>query len=275
MAEFNSLLAALSSFAWPSLLLAVLIYFRKELESIFLQFQRQLASGAALKWKDFEFRAIQIDALDIRDGSEYTQVPADKLLFDKRHKSYRENKNLFLVHRARPSGQLHPFNKLPTYDITVYLLSHKNFGHLNDVREVQYYFGQHFGLKQNEYETKFVVRNGTDNFAVRTNAYGPMLCEARIVFNDGSETSVSRYFRRYWLSVQHRRPARHRVHLHDVAAEHVLTIVGEELAGDVLRRRQEADRAVLRMGALEAMTRNASAMNGRMIMLSAPGVRAH
>ncbi|WIW45732.1 pYEATS domain-containing protein [Bradyrhizobium sp. 62B] len=193
MAEFNNFLTALAGFAWPAALLVILVYFRRELRSIALQFQRQLASGAALKWKDFEFRAIQIDALDLRNGSEYTQVPADKFLFDKRHKSYRDNKNLFLVHRTRPSGQFHPFNKLPTYDITVYLLSHKNFGHLNDVREVQYYFGQHFGLKQNEYGTKFVVTNGTDNFAVRTNAYGPTLCEARIVFHDGSETSVSRY----------------------------------------------------------------------------------
>ncbi|RXH16588.1 hypothetical protein EAS56_06245 [Bradyrhizobium guangzhouense] len=193
MASFNNLLTALSGFAWPALLLVVLVYFRNELRSIALQFQRQLASGAALKWKDFEFRAIQIDVLDARQGSEYAQVPADKFLFEKRHKSYKENKNPFLVHRTSPSGQFHPFNKLPTYDITVYLLSHKNFGHLNDVKEVQYYFGHHFGLQQGEYGTKFVVKNGTDNFAVKTNAYGPMLCEARVVFHDGSETSVSRY----------------------------------------------------------------------------------
>jgi hypothetical protein len=193
MAEFSSLLTALSGFAWPALVLAVGVYFRGEIRSLFLQFQRQLASGAALKWKDFEFRAIQIDPLDLRDGSEYIQEPADKHFFDRRHKSYNQNKNLFLVHRVRPSGQFHAFNKLPTYDITVYLLSHKNFGHLNDVKEVQYYFGQHFGLKQNEYGTKFIVKNGTDNFAVRTNAYGPTLCEARIVFHDGSDTNVSRY----------------------------------------------------------------------------------
>jgi hypothetical protein len=193
MTELNNFLTALSGFAWPALILGVGLYFRGEIKSLFLQFQRQLASGAALKWKDFEFRAIQIDPLDLRDGSEYVQEPADKNFFDRRHKSYEENKNLFLVHRVRPSGQFHPFNKLPTYDITVYLLSHKNFGHLNDVKEVHYYFGQHFGLKQNEYGTKFIVRNGTDNFAVRTNAYGPMLCEARIVFHDGSDTNVSRY----------------------------------------------------------------------------------
>jgi hypothetical protein len=193
MTDFNNLLTALSGFAWPALVFAVGLYFRGEIKSLFLQFQRQLASGAALKWKDFEFRAIQIDPLDLRDGSQYVQEPADKNFFDRRHKSYEENKNLFLVHRVRPSGQFHQFNRLPTYDITVYLLSHKNFGHLNDVKEVQYYFGQHFGLKQSEYGTKFIVRNGIDNFAVRTNAYGPMLCEARIVFHDGTNTNVSRY----------------------------------------------------------------------------------
>jgi len=94
---------------------------------------------------------------------------------------------------VRATGQSHPITGLPTFDVSVYLISHKNFGHLNDVREVQYYFGQHFGLKQSEYGTKFVVENGSDGFAVRVNAYGPMLCEARIIFHDDSETTVSRY----------------------------------------------------------------------------------
>jgi hypothetical protein len=148
MAGFNDFLTALSGFAWQALILAVGLYFRGEIKSLFLQFQRQLASGAAVKWKDFEFRAIQIDPFDVRDGSEYVQEPADSSFFCRRHKSYEASKNLFLVHRVRPSGQFHPFNKLPTYDITVYLLSHKNFGHLNDVKEVHYYFGQHFGLRK-------------------------------------------------------------------------------------------------------------------------------
>lgn len=83
--------------------------------------------------------------------------------------------------------------KLPTFDVSVYLLPHKNFGRMNDVRQVEYYFGQHFGLTQSAYGTKFIVENGSDDFAVRVNAYGPMLCEARIVFHDGVETTVSRY----------------------------------------------------------------------------------
>jgi prokaryotic YEATS domain len=192
MATFNALILALSGFAWPALILAVGLYYRSNLNALLKLFQEQLASGAAVKWKDFEFRAIHIDA-DAKDGTGYIQTKASEVFFQRRHKSYKNNKNLFLVHRIKPTGALHPFNQLPTYDITVYLVSHKNFGHLNDVKEVHYYFGQHFGLKSGEYGTTYIVSNGTDSFAVRTNAYGPMLCEALIVFHDGTESHVSRY----------------------------------------------------------------------------------
>jgi hypothetical protein len=154
---------------------------------------QQLASGAALKWKDFEFKGVGLWSFDTRDGTGYRQEPADKNLFDKRHASYETNKNLFLVHRIRSTGATHPVTQLPTYDVSVYLISHKNFGHLNEVKQVEYYFGQHFGLKISEYGTKYVVQNGTEGFAVRVNAYGPMLCEARIILHNGSETTVSRY----------------------------------------------------------------------------------
>jgi hypothetical protein len=193
MEAFAKAIEALSGFAWPALILFAGFYFREQIQSLFQLARQQIASGAALKWKDFEFKGLDLASFDAWEGTGYCQEPADKSLFDKRHESYRINKNLFLVHRVRPTGQSHAITGLPTYDVSVYLIPHKNFGHLNDVREVQYYFGQHFGLNQSEYGTKFVVENGSDSFAVRVNAYGPTLCEARIVFHDGSETTVSRY----------------------------------------------------------------------------------
>jgi hypothetical protein len=193
MESFAKIVDALSGFAWPGVILFTGIYFRTQIQSLFQLARQQIASGAALKWKDFEFKGLDLASFDARDGAGYRQELADKVLFDKRHASYKANKNLFLVHRVRPTGQVHSVTNLPTYDVSVYIISHKNFGHLNDVREVQYYFGQHFGLRQGEYGTKFVVKNGTDGFAARVNAYGPMLCEARIIFYDGSETTVSRY----------------------------------------------------------------------------------
>lgn len=193
MESTAKLIGALSGFAWPAVILFAGFYFRTQIRSVLVLARQQLASGAALKWKDFEFKGLDLASFETRDGTGYRQEIADKALFDIRHASYKTNKNLFLVHRVRSSGLLHSITNLPTFDVSVYLIPHKNFGHLNDVREVQYYFGQHFGLKQSQYGTKFVVKNGSDGFAARVNAYGPMLCEARILFQDGSETTVSRY----------------------------------------------------------------------------------
>lgn len=186
-------ISALSAFAWPALFLFGILYFQSQIQSILVLARQQLASGAALKWKDFEFKGLDLGSFDERDGTGYRQEPADQELFEKRHESYKVNKNLFLVHRVKPTGQIHLVAKLPTYDVSVYLIPHKNFGHLNDVQEVQYYFGQHFGLSQSAHGTKYIVENGSDGFAVRVNAYGPMLCEARIIFHDSTETTVSRY----------------------------------------------------------------------------------
>ena len=193
MESFAQLLNALSGFAWPALIGAIIFHFRKQIASIYQLLRQQIASGGALKWKDFEFKGIDLSSFDTRGGSPYRQEKADKQLFEQRHEKYKTNRNLFLVHRVRPTGELHSIVSFPTYDISVYLISHKNFGKLNEIRKVEYYFGQHFGLSQGEYGTKFIVENGNDGFAVKVNAYGPMLCEARIVFHDKSEITTSRY----------------------------------------------------------------------------------
>jgi hypothetical protein len=193
MAGLGEVLKGLSGFAWPALIAFAVWRFRGELKSILLQLRQQIASGAAIKSRYFEFKGIDITSFDARDGTGYKLELADEALFNQRHESYGRNKNLFLVHRVRPTGRIHEISKLPTFDISVYLITHKNFGHLNDVPRVEYYFGQHFGLRKGEYGTKYVVENGTDGFAVKTNAYGPMLCEARIIFHDGAETTISRY----------------------------------------------------------------------------------
>lgn len=64
---------------------------------------------------------------------------------------------------------------------------------LNDVKEVHYYFGRHFGISLGEFDTQYIVKNGTDGLSVKTNAYGPMLCDVRILSQDGTQTYVSRY----------------------------------------------------------------------------------
>src|ERR1700733_3323317 len=129
MESTAKLLGALSGFAWPAVILFAGFHFRAQIRSVFLLARQQLASGAALKWKDFEFKGIDLASFEAKDGTGYRQEPADQFLFDKRHASYKANKNLFLVHRVRPSGLLHPVTNIPTFDVSVYLISHKSFGH--------------------------------------------------------------------------------------------------------------------------------------------------
>jgi hypothetical protein len=193
MESVAKLISAFSGLAWPALLIFVGYYFRNQIRDIFNLIRQQMVAGGSLKWKEFEFKGADLASFDSKEGRTFLRKPADEPIFDKRHESYAKNKNLFLVHRSRPTGRLHQVTQLPTFDISVYLVPHKNFGRLNDVREVEYYFGQHFGLVEGKFGTKYVVANGSEGFAVRINAYGPTLCEARIVFHDGSEATVSRY----------------------------------------------------------------------------------
>jgi hypothetical protein len=141
MEGLAGLLRSLSAFVWPGLAVFVGWRFRTELASLFQLVRQQIAAGAQFKWRDFEFKGLDLASFDTKDGTGYRQDVADREIFDQRHHSYAANKNLFLVHRVRPTGQTHPITELPTFDVSVYLVSHKNFGHLNDVKEVQYYFG--------------------------------------------------------------------------------------------------------------------------------------
>jgi hypothetical protein len=177
---------------WPCLVVGFGWYFRVELKDFYLFVRRTIASGGALKWSSFELKGVEISP-DSRGGKIFKRENADKEIFAHREKSYSKNKNLFLVHRVQPTGRLHPATKLPTYDVSAYLVPHKNFGRMNDIKSVEYYFGRHFGLSQSEYGMKYIVDNGSEGFAVKINAYGPTLCEARIFFHDGEETTVSRY----------------------------------------------------------------------------------
>lgn len=129
MEGLGKLLQALSGFAWPSLIFFGLWAFRAQIESLFQLARQQLASGAAIKWRDFEFKGLDLASFDTKDGSGYRQENVDKATLDQRHNSYAQNKNLFLVHRVRPTGQTHAITQLQTYDVSVYLVSHKNFGH--------------------------------------------------------------------------------------------------------------------------------------------------
>jgi hypothetical protein len=149
--------------------------------------------GASLKYGALELHGIKIDSAQELKSGVFDKSGADKELFESRDAIYRLQKNIFLVHRAIKTSELHERNGLPIYDISIYLVGHKNYGALNDVKYVEYYLGEYFKSPLSKYGAKFVVKNSKDGFAVRTTAYGPVLCQARIYFHDGTSVIANRY----------------------------------------------------------------------------------
>jgi len=101
-----------------------------------------------------------------------------------REELYRRNRGLFLVHRWQASstpGQI--------ADIQIELRQHGE-GPLTQglVKCVEYHLGPRFARHT------LVQSNGEENFRLEVSAYGPFLCLARVVFDDGSEpVELERY----------------------------------------------------------------------------------
>lgn len=187
------LLTFLSSLVWPGTLLAIGYYFRDHIESALFLLRQQIGKGATLKYKDFELIGVPLNSLTDKDGKGYLREPAEKELLEKRNAVYAAQKNIFVVHRVRATGEYFSESKHPVFEVLIYLYPHKSYGRLNDVKKVEYYFGHYFGRSQSTNGTKYIVENGSDAFAVKVTAYGPMLCEARIVFHDSTEVVTNRY----------------------------------------------------------------------------------
>lgn len=94
---------------------------------------------------------------------------------------YQRNRGLFLAHTWRPSTQ-----PGQVADIVIYLRQHGDPEHDDCplsrglVRKVEYHLGPKF------LDRTIVKRNRKRNFRLEVSAYGPMLCLARVHFEDGS-----------------------------------------------------------------------------------------
>jgi hypothetical protein len=186
-------LTAVSGFAWPVVAVGLIIWFRGELTDVIKAIKRRIDRGDPFKLGSFELSGIKLENFPLAGGSEYERVAADKNLLQAREDLYKRQKNVFLVHRQKKTDDLHTATGQPIYELSIYLITHKNYGALNDIKQVEYYLGKYFGKSVSQYGTKYVVKNSNDGFGIRTTAYGPTLCEARIAFHDGSETIVTRY----------------------------------------------------------------------------------
>ena len=193
MDAFAKLIESLASFAWPVAILVIGYYLKDYVIGILSGLKQQLAAGASLKFKEFEFRGINVADFRTREDSVYSREPVSEEVASARHERYDRCRNIFLVHQCKPTGDVHEQNGLPTYEIAIYLIGHKSYGLLNEIKEVDYYLGERFGRSLGKYGAYYKVRNGNDGFAVRLTAYGPTLCVALVRFHDGKEATLTRY----------------------------------------------------------------------------------
>lgn len=180
----NDIWAALPSLLWFGLALTLVVFLRKELRLIFSEFAWRLRCGAALK-----ISSVELGSIEVRPGVEVSQHekeigvhPDANRVRERERTGYREKtRDVMLVHRlykSREDGQL--------YDLVIYVVPHKEAS-LAGVSQVEYFLGWYWGNKI------FPSVDRSRGFPIATAAYGPMLCTAKVFFNDDTTVTLHRY----------------------------------------------------------------------------------
>lgn len=199
----DKLVSAFASLAWPIVVGAGLWYFRIEALNLFQSLRRQINAGATVKVKDVvEIKGVKLEEIknEARANWVYARESATKQDYEYRDQIYQECRNIFLVHTAVRTADIHPENGFPLFEVSIFLMPHQRyaqgsdmqqFGRLNEIDEVDYYLGKYWG--GSEFGRRYKVRNASDGFAVRFRGYGPSLCVATVKFHDGTIKKLQRY----------------------------------------------------------------------------------
>jgi hypothetical protein len=187
------LISALGVLSWPLGIVLLAINFRPQLKGLIDATSDRIKSATEIKFGEVLIKGPDIgSAAELKSASVETNE-SDNSWTISRDTIYTNQRNIFLVHSVRPAKGLHPRKQVPYFEISVYLVSHKGRGAMNEIKKVEYYMGEHFKVDGSDKSACFVVKNGTDGFPLRTSAYGPTLCQARIHFHDNVIINVERY----------------------------------------------------------------------------------
>ncbi|WP_441241668.1 pYEATS domain-containing protein [Tardiphaga sp. 768_D3_N2_1] len=194
LSQVADLLSAVSSFAWP-VLLAVLIYALKDrLREVVTVAIRRIEQAT-----DIEFGSLKLKGATVTQSGEVLRgdsasielAPARKADVDKRLDIYSSRRSLMVVHTIKPVEPAEFVDGYRVFGVSVFLRPHRNFGKLNDVKSVTYYLGDKWG--EGKFGSKYVIKNGNEQFAMTAQMYGACLCTAEIEFHDGAKIEVDRY----------------------------------------------------------------------------------
>jgi hypothetical protein len=180
---YSVLSATLPICIWLGFIVTIAAMFRRQLSAVLSSVYLRIRSGASFKAFQIELGSLptihQNDATNIVASRPFNS--ADKAISKEREAEYRRTRQIEIVHRISPSevdGQL--------YDIVVYAIAHRDASLLG-LQRVDYYLARPWG------ERVYFSEDRARAFAIRTCAYGPLLCLARLHFNDGEAANVFRY----------------------------------------------------------------------------------
>jgi hypothetical protein len=175
---FTLLVANLFTFLgaalWPAVFLALIFVYRESVAEVLRQIALRARLGAALKIGSVELGQIYVDHSGTPTSAGICQTRnADGTFISLRDDIYQKQRHLHVVHRVAIS-----LDQTQLYDVIIYVVP-SQYGSLNSVRRVDYFFGQQWGNKVSSSDDR------ARGFPVATSAYGPFLCLARLSFVDG------------------------------------------------------------------------------------------
>lgn len=186
------LITAFANLLWPVIVLIFVFMIRGSISELISAFMDQMKKGADLKIGYFEIKGRDITEFD-RNHKEswvYRKTFAESIDEEERNLIYEGSCHLMLAHRCKKTENKNS-DELPYYDVSIFIISHKNTGAINLISEVRYYLGNYWG--DGEHGEKYHVKNGNDGFALKITAYAPALCVAEIIFHDGQTVKQYRY----------------------------------------------------------------------------------
>lgn len=173
------------SVLWFLAIIIILYCFNSEIKQLFSSLISRLKEGASIKLAWLEIGAssgLVAVAGDFSDNDSQVGVFEDNGTRKKeRNDIYKRDHGVMLVHRIQRSkedGQ--------HYDALIYVIPHKSTSFAG-VSSIEYFFGHYWGNKV------FPSYDRSRGFPVIASAYAPFLCTAKVNFNDGTHTTLSRY----------------------------------------------------------------------------------
>lgn len=181
---------------WVLFLSGLLIFGRRRIAAIAEAIRLRVADGSALKATGPAGLSVELSArnADLQTAAPASHHPAPPIQgglpawTTQRQRLGEEQRGVHLAHTIAPSAGTDQ-----EYDVYVYLVGTRReaFGQpsdLSDVKYAEFYLGHAWS------DTIYKVdpRPGR-RIGIKTSAYAPVLCVARVVFSDGHVATISRY----------------------------------------------------------------------------------